>query len=374
MQQLLLQLCGAIAFLFLTTGSSAQNVGIGTNNPQQKLHVQGNTYIKDSLGIRITRPLATLDVNGTVLFRGNNNNNFDDSIRAAVEFFTGRGDLNNVPFGNTMSDIAFNFGGPGGGFRHFLITRHSTSLNAAQNAIDFYINKSSVDTGSFAPDSGNVRALTITDAGVYITDRLAIGTNNTPNEKFYVNGNAKVETDFLVGGSSVLNNKVNILDRLAIGTSNTPTERFYVNGNAKVETDFLVGGSSILNNKVNILDRLAIGTSNTPTEKLYVNGSAKVETDLSVTGTVNMGYTTNSQEFISQGNTINTYTLSCAAGQRLIYGGGGHRDYNLAAQYVIINYNGPDITNPTTTWRLILTNTDTTPKTIRMFCTCARIN
>jgi hypothetical protein len=252
MQQLLLKLCGAIAFFFLTTGSSAQNVGIGTNNPQQKLHVQGNTYIKDSLGIRITRPLATLDVNGTVLFRGNNNNSFDDSIRAAVEFFTGRGLANNVPFRNTKSDIAFNFGGPGGGFRHFLITRHSTSLNAAQNAIDFYINKSSVDTGSFAPDSGNVRALSVTDAGVYISDKLAIGASTTPNERFYVNGNAKVETDFLVGGNSILNNRVNVLDRLAIGTSSGPTERFYVNGNAKVETDFLVGGKLIALDSITI--------------------------------------------------------------------------------------------------------------------------
>jgi LVIVD repeat len=45
--------------------STAQNVGIGTTTPLQKLHVQGNTYIRDSLGVGIDTARATLHVNGT---------------------------------------------------------------------------------------------------------------------------------------------------------------------------------------------------------------------------------------------------------------------------------------------------------------------
>lgn len=45
--------------------SKAQNVGIGTTTPLQKLHVQGNAYIKDSLGVGINPARAALDINGT---------------------------------------------------------------------------------------------------------------------------------------------------------------------------------------------------------------------------------------------------------------------------------------------------------------------
>lgn len=62
-----------LIILLLTTSllccvmcSNAQNVGIGTTTPLQKLHVQGNTYIKDSLGVGIDTARATLHVNGTL--------------------------------------------------------------------------------------------------------------------------------------------------------------------------------------------------------------------------------------------------------------------------------------------------------------------
>lgn len=52
--------------LLLTVVVSAQNVGIGTPTPANKLSVAGKVDISDSLGIGTTTPAAKLDVIGTI--------------------------------------------------------------------------------------------------------------------------------------------------------------------------------------------------------------------------------------------------------------------------------------------------------------------
>lgn len=47
------------------------DVGIGTNAPQQKLHVDGNTYLNGNVGIGTNNPLHKLQVNGTTYLNGN---------------------------------------------------------------------------------------------------------------------------------------------------------------------------------------------------------------------------------------------------------------------------------------------------------------
>ena len=88
----------------------------------------------------------------------------------------------------------------GGGFRHFITTRHSTALNNNTNAIDFYLNSSATAGGSSARQTGNVHAMSITAGGV------GIGTHS-PNFTLDVSGNANVQIGsgagaFYVGGSS----------------------------------------------------------------------------------------------------------------------------------------------------------------------------
>jgi hypothetical protein len=149
------------------------SLGIGTVDPLNRLTVVGKANI-DSLGIGIATPSASFDVNGTALFRGGNTNTIGGPMVAGVEFFTGRTSTGTLNAGQTTADIAFDYGGTDGGFRHFISTRHNNAANSPSNSIDFYINNSSSLNGSSAPGTGNVLSLSVNATGVIIQDTLFV--------------------------------------------------------------------------------------------------------------------------------------------------------------------------------------------------------
>lgn len=59
-ENLLMKLFFISCFLFISFKSFSQNIGIGTTNPLQKLHVEGASYLNGNLGIGLQDPLRPL--------------------------------------------------------------------------------------------------------------------------------------------------------------------------------------------------------------------------------------------------------------------------------------------------------------------------
>ncbi len=155
-----------ITFSLTSLQLQSQNVGIGTNTPTNRLTVAGKANIIDSLGIGIASPQSVLDVRGGALFRGLNNNTFATGpLRSGVEFFLGRTSSGLNTTNQNTSDMAFNWGGAGGGFRHFMQTRHDI-VPGNGNAMEFYINNGASGENSTLPGVGNDLKLSITGSGV----------------------------------------------------------------------------------------------------------------------------------------------------------------------------------------------------------------
>jgi len=209
MKQKLLVLLFIIPFQHQPVFTFAQNIGIGTNTPLQKLHVEGNTHIKDSVSIGIVNPKAKLDVLGTALFRGQNQNTLAAPAKSGVEFFLGRASNGALPAGLANGEIAFNYGEAGGGYKHFITTHHNFTPLSTGNAINFYINNSFLSTASAAPGSGNLLQLAITANGVGVGKAL-------PTEMLDVEGNANINGKLVVVDSVVVQGDMRVVRNVSV--------------------------------------------------------------------------------------------------------------------------------------------------------------
>ena len=240
----------AVVTVFAGLFSSAQNVGIGTNMPLQKLHVQGNAYITDNLGVNSSLPQARLDVNGTTLIRGGSGNILSTPVTAALELATGHNADGSLPIGAGAVDMAFQYAGPGGGFRHFISTRHDVIVGSPGNAMDFYINSSSLASGSTGPGSGNVRALSLSaaSAGIDSARFLEFGVNVVNKE----NNAGKIGYEsFTPGALDIVGAGVNGLVRKIKFWAEGGTT---FNGKIKVQDSLQLYGNAVINGNLVIND------------------------------------------------------------------------------------------------------------------------
>ena len=131
-----------------TVAAGAQN-RMSNDTWMQTLKVEGN------VGIGTTTPIARLDILG-----GNSSGG------------TGGSNL-----------IAFQFNG--GGFRHFITSRHDGSANVSTNSIDFWLNNVNTANGSSSAGIGNKHMMSITGAGVGINTNVPLATLHVANDVPY---------------------------------------------------------------------------------------------------------------------------------------------------------------------------------------------
>jgi hypothetical protein len=105
-----------------------------------------------------------------------------------------------------------------------------------------------------------------------------------------------------------------------------------------------------------------------------MTGNAYVTNNLNVGGNVNMGTTYLVQEYTIPATAIRSVTISCPTGTQLISGGGGNPTFDGNTDDVKLNYNGPQPTSIFTTWLINASNTGSSPRPLRIYCICARIN
>lgn len=251
-----------ISFLFISAAATAQNVGIGTANPEESALLDLNSTNKGFLLPRLTekqKSLIPTPAEGLMIYQTDNTQGV---------YLYQSGNWKNMGSANvttsTVPGITANITTP-----NYLL---SADANGNPTASSVYVN----------PSNGYV----------------GIGTSNPDYKLTFVNGSNKGWFDFVAGGVAVgspgaLSLYSNNLERLRIAQNgnigvgtNAPDYKFtFVSGSNKGYIDFVVGGVAFgspgsLGLYSNNLERLKIALNgnvgiglSTPTEKLDVVGS-----------------------------------------------------------------------------------------------------
>ncbi len=335
----------------------AQNVGIGTANPSAKLHVAGNQKIDGANTLEFGAGIAGKDFNAGKIGYEVFTPGALDIVGAGIsqplrkiKFWNEGGALfaGNIGIGISQADAPLQFS-------NALVNRKIVLWDAFNNNHQYL---------GFGVNPGMLRyqvGSSINDSHVF----FAGTSDSTSQELMRITGTGNA----------------------GIGTS-SPSAKLHVAGNVKIDSIYtLEFGAGIAGKEVNAgkigyqtftpdaLDIIGAGASG-PLRKIkfWNEGGAEFAGSVTVNGNVNMGLTDRVVDFAVAGNTTAGYTLACPGGTRLISGGGGHRDFNAAANDIHIRYSGPDINAPLDAWRLVIDNTSSSSRTIRVYCNCARIN
>jgi hypothetical protein len=324
-----MKLLHTLFFSFIAFFSFAQNVGIGTLAPQYKLHIVST----DSTTIK----------------------------------------LQNTDLTNQKSAVGITFNPT---------TNTSFSLMAVGK-----------NAGVFSSDTGRLHLYrhtgSISKELIWSADgigRIGIG----PGENLYPNrlivgqlniDNVKGTTGLLINNASSLDENEKMENAISIIRNNTYGLNIKV-GYPKFETgsgaDFEVFDPEYpfgFTTKFQIHNLFTKSLNNFNASKnLNVGENLSVSGDATISGRISTGLTRQFVDVSVAPNTIQEIFCNCPANTDAISGGGGHRDYNTAAQDIVINYNGPDVGNQSFRWRVVVTNRNQTePRSVRVYAVCSRI-
>lgn len=327
-------------FCMAATAGMAQNVGIGTANPQKKLHVVS----ADSIAVQIEG--ANLSSNTAAVgisIRPTNNVSFEwMALRGRDDAFvinSARLYLNRK-YDNETRTVMFvdEYGRVGiGGTEADLNYEVPAKLNLLQKGL---------------PASG------LYLEAPYIRDGIIV-KGLTSN--LYPNPAAQKISALRFQFNQFENSRLTLEN---LGSTVNPLLSFE-----------MFNLTTFNHEKVMTLDRTGVIMNKTlgVNETLTVAGNTSLYQNLNVYGTINTGVVRPFVDVDMPTNFISEIFCACPSGYKAIGGGGGHRDYNTAAQDIKINYSGPD-PNDSGKWKVIATNTSTTQlRAVRVYAICARI-
>lgn len=156
-----------------STGNFAVNTGkftvaasTGNTVVDGTLLARGDVQLGDAVGDIIT-------LYGTTIARGGNTQTAPTPL-AGFELFGGRSNAGvNDGTGSAKADFAFNYGGSGGGFRHWISTWHNNVAGSILNKMLFYINNGTTAGASSAPGTSNQMVMSLVGSA---GGRVGIGT------------------------------------------------------------------------------------------------------------------------------------------------------------------------------------------------------
>lgn len=182
-------------YLNTTSGNTGIGYALGATLPQA-LSVTGSIYATANLQIDGNATLGNAGTDVSTMYltivRGGNTNTAPSNL-AGMEFHTGRASGGALVNANqTVADVAFDYGGNSGGYRHWISTEHDTTATTA-NALRFWINTSGTAGGSSGPGTGNTNVLDLygdTSAkfygGLTVADNAGFGTAKDSNAQVAV--------------------------------------------------------------------------------------------------------------------------------------------------------------------------------------------
>jgi hypothetical protein len=136
--------------------TTSGNVGIGMTSPAYTLDINGT--------------LETNNTNGSIVFTssGNVGINTTSPIFSSLDLGYGYNSAYSITTGNLRPSLSFSWGGAGGGFRHFMTSRHNGATGSNLNSIDFWLNNSATSTAATGPNASTTLGMSVTASGVGI--------------------------------------------------------------------------------------------------------------------------------------------------------------------------------------------------------------
>jgi hypothetical protein len=159
------------------------SVGIGTATPKQKLDVVGNTFVRDSVGIGIAKPLYKLDVAGRILLRGDGSTFGSAGIwlnrNTPLGFFPGafigmRDNLNFGLFGALLSDWGLNMN----------VVTGNVGIGVNEPTKKLEVN-GDIGAGGNINAAGNIKAEGVVDIGIELVAAYYTAPVNQNNALTY---------------------------------------------------------------------------------------------------------------------------------------------------------------------------------------------